>query len=455
MKARTCWGLMVLAASLCLLAPLTGCSTDNEEKPTVPSGLVRVVDEEDGSPVADIKVILMDPRFNMPVAGPFTSGADGLVHMGVLPVTDLSLMVFCGVGYQVHSLPGYGTWNQAAPQSVNGGNPPLSLMIPGPGSGLTPPDVLNDIQVRRTVVDSLPRIAGQVVDLYSGSSLNRVFVSLSPNLTGYQGETGPDDDVTGTDGMFSVSQIPFGKNPDTGNLIQISPLRFTRHGYRPVIWKYDPPNGSENVDISGVTIEMEWIGNDYFRGVITGVLTRDGLPAEGIVVGVGVLDQPTAGKAGPGLPGWVEETDEFGRFIFGQMPPGTYILQPGFALGDGVFFPPQAGNVPVKIEDGTVFDMGNLTILHEIEPCDPLHGKSLPAPPTSLSWTPVPGAATYEVRFDRGILPPTTTNSIDLPESLVITPGLHSWYVLAHNESDILIGVTQIQQVFRLLPPPD
>ena len=455
MKARTCWGLMVLAANFCWLAPLTGCSSDTDEKPTVTFSSVRVVDEEDAEPVADIKVILMDPRFNVPVAGPFISGADGLVHMGVLPQTDLSLLVFCGVGYLVHSLPGYGTWNQAAPPSGGSGPSPLTLMMPGSDSGLTPPDVLRDIQVRRTFPDSLPRIAGQVVDLVSGIPLNQVFVGLSPFLTGYNGDTGPDDDVTGTDGEFSVSQIPFGKDPGTGNIIQISPLRFTRHGYRPAIWKFDAPNGSDNLDISGVKIEMEWIGMEYFRGVITGVLMRDGLPAEGIVVGLGVVDQPAASKAGPGMPGWVEVTDELGRFIFGQLPSGTYLLQPGFALGDGVFFPPQPGSNNIRIEDRQVFDVGNLTILHEIEPRDPPHGATLSSPPTTLSWTAVPGAATYEVRFDRGVLPPTTTNSINLPESLVITPGLHSWFVLAHNEPGDLVGVTQIQLVFRLMSSPD
>ena len=438
MKARKCWEMLVLAALFCGLGQLTGCSSDNEKKPTIPLAVVRVVDEEDAQPVADIKVILMDPLHNMPVAGPFTSDADGMVDMGVLPRTDLSLMVFCGVGYLVHSLPGYGTWNPTAP-----------------GGGLTSPDIPMDIQVRRTSVDSLPRIAGLVVDSNSGSPLNQVFVSLSPYLTAYQGETDPADDVTGIDGLFSVSQIPFGQNPDTGNLIQISPLRFTRHGYRPVIWKYDPPNGSENVDIGGVTIEMEWIGNEYFRGVITGVLMRDGLPAEGIVVGLGVVDQPAANKAGPGMPGWVEVTDEFGRFIFGQVPPGTYLLQPGYPLGDGVYFPFQPGSVNITIEDQQVFDVGNLNILHEIEPRDPPHGTALSEPPLSLTWTAVPGAAAYQVRFDRGVLPETKTNSIELPESLIITPGLHKWYVLAFNKEGDWIGLNQIQSIFRLLLPPE
>lgn len=438
MKPHTCLKLMVLAAHLCWLATLTGCHSGNEDKPTVPSASVRVVDEADGSPVADIKVMVMDHRFNIPVSGPFISDTDGLVDMGVFPQTDLSLMVFCGVGYLVHFLPGYGTWNQGAS-----------------GNGLTNPGVPMEIQVRRALMDSLPRIAGKVIDSESGSPLNNVFVSVSPYLIGYQGGTDQDDDVTGNDGMFSVSNIHFTPNTETGNLFQVNPLHFTCYGYRPVVWKYDPPNGSDNVDISGVTIAMKWMGLENHRGRIIGLLMRDGIPAGGVAVGLGVVDQSTSEKSGPGMPGWMEVTDEFGRFVFGQVPPGTYILQPGFALGDGVYYPPQPGNPPITIVDGEVFNAGTLTILHEIEPLDPPHGQVVSTPPTSLSWTSIPGAATYKVKFRGEYLPLTTTNSILLPETPAITPGLHSWIVKAYNKAGALIGISQIHSIFRLLPPPD
>jgi hypothetical protein len=418
---------MILATHLCWLAPLTGCSEDRSTA-QLPVSVVRVVDEANGGPVAAIKVVVMDARYNIPVAGPFLSGADGMVDMGILPRTDLHLMVFGGVGYRVHSLPGYGAWN--------------------PATGAAPVN----IQVRRVPVDSLPRIAGKVVSAHDGSPLDQVFVSLSPYLTGYQMGTGPEDDVTGHDGKFSVSQIPFGQNPQTGNLIQISPLRFTRFGFRPLIWKYDPPNGSENVDISNVTIEMEWFEN--YRGVITGMLVRDGVPAVGVAVGLGVVDQDVD-KSGPGMPGWVDYTDELGRFLFGQLPPGTYLIHPGYALGDSVVYAYEAGSPPVKVEDRDVINVGTLNIWHEIEPVNPPHGAILSSPPTTLSWTEVPGALSYQVRLDGEALPLTTTNSLTLPESLTITPGLHNGWVMASVESGGLGGVTEIQSVFRLLETPD
>ncbi|MEN8007579.1 MAG: hypothetical protein ABFS42_11225 [Candidatus Krumholzibacteriota bacterium] len=454
MKTRTCRGFMALVGCLCLLAALAGCDSDGDDKPPVLVVTARVIDEADRSPVPGIKVMVMDPRFNTPVAGPFISDADGQVNLGILPETDMSLMVFGGVGYLVHSLPGYGTLFPGAQVSGDGRIPSRSLLAPDSESGLKVLAAPLDIQVRRTIADSLPRIAGLVVDSADGRPLKQVFVGMSPYLTGHQGETGPSDDVTGTDGMFSVSQIPFTQDPQTGNLIQINPLRFTCNGFRPVVWKYDAPNGSDNLDISGVTIEMELLDPDH-KGVITGVLMRDGLPAVDVVIGLGVVDQSTGNKAGPGMVGWVEKTDEFGRFIFGHVPPGTYIIQPGFALGDGVFYTPQPGNPPITIVGNQVFNVGTLNILHEIEPRDPPHGQVLPTPPTSLSWTAVPGATTYEVRFDRGVLPLTTTNSIDLPESLVISEGLHVWYVRALDKEGALVGFSQIQSIFRLLPPVD
>ena len=443
---------MILAAYLCWLAPLTGCGDDQSTARQLSVSVVRVVDEADGSPVAAIKIVLMDSRYNIPVAGPFLSGDDGMVDMGILPRTDLHLMVFGGVEYRVHSLPAYGAWNPATGAASVSGNrtPSLLLLDPTHGSKSAPAPV--DIQVHRVPADSLPRISGKVVSSNSGTALDQVFVSLSPYLTGYQMDTGPDDDVTGHDGRLSVSQIPFAQDPQTGNLIQISPLRFTRFGFRPVIWKYDPPNGSDNLDIINVTIEMEWL--DYYRGVITGLLELDGLPAVGVTVGLGVVDQ-TGNKGGGGMPGWTEVTDEFGRFLFGQLPPGTYALQYGFALGDGVFFPSQPGIAPVNIEDRDVVDVGTLDILHEIEPVDPPHGAVLSVPPTTLSWTPAPGVTSYEVRIDSEVLPKTDTNSITLPESLILSPGLHYWYVRAHNESNQFLGGTEIPAVFRLSESSD
>jgi hypothetical protein len=444
---------LLLAAALCGLVLLAGCSDDREKVPTARPDLVQVMDEADGSPVAGIKVVVMDPWSNLPVAGPLVSGTDGICNFGHLPEDDHRLLVFGGVDYRVHALPDYRSWTKIAPAPGDPGGLFRSSLLPTAVSGSSNPVAAVEVLVRKMVPDSLPRISGLVVEEGTGAPLDRVFVSLSFYLTGYQGGTLPSDDVTGDDGYFSVSQIPFALDQDTGNLIQVNPLRFTRHGYRPVVWRYDSPNGSDNVDISGVTIAMTPLdGGD--EGSISGRLLRDKLPATDITVGLGVLDMPGQEKGGPGLPGWTAITDQDGRFTIGRLPAGTYLLQPGFLLADGAFFLDLAGNVQMKIEAGQAVDAGDLIVLHEIEPQAPAHGLALDTTPTSLDWTPVPGAKFYEVRFDRGVLPLTDTNSIELPESLLISPGLHVWYVRAGNEDGELVGAMQIQAKFRLLPPP-
>ena len=447
LKAHTLRRPYLLTAIICGFVLLAGCS-DDKETITVDPDLVLVVDEADGSPVAGIKVVVMDPRSNLPVAGPVVSGTDGICNFGTLPEGDHRLLVFGGVGYQVHAqVDMYFRTSGPADTSVQ----PLLSPV---GVARIPPARVVETLVRKVAPDSLPRIAGQVVDAGSGDPLSRVFVSLSPYLTGYQGATSASDDITGQDGHFSVSQIIFAKDPYTGNLIQVSPLRITRQGYRPVIWSYYPPHGSDNVDICGVTITMTPVDDDD-NGSISGRLMRDGLPAAGVAVGLGVVDLPVMEKAGAGLPGWAAVTDQDGRYIIGGLPAGTYILRPGFPLNDGAFFPDQPGNVPQEVGQSQAIDAGDLNVLHEIEPLFPSHGLALVAPPTTLHWTEVPGTTSYEVRFNRGILPPTDTNSIELPESLVITPGLHYWYVLAAKGTGQLIGASQVQAVFRLLEPPD
>jgi len=443
--------MTLLAAAWCGLTLLAGCSDDEEKVPLSQPDMVQVVDEEDGTPVAGVKVVVMDPRSNLPVADPLVSGADGFCNFGRLPGDDHHLLVFGGVDYRVHAVPDFCFGTKDAPTLANQGSVFRSPLAPVgeilKSTPITPAVAL----VYKILPDSLPRIAGRVVTEVTGAPLGRVFVSLSPFLSGYQGETAPSDDVTLADGEFSVSKIRFGLDPQTGNLIQIEPLRFTRQGYRPLIWKYDSPHGSQNVDISGVTITMELLAPED-TGSISGKILRDSLPVADIVVGLGVAEMPGQEKTGPGMTGWAAVTDQEGRYTIADLPTGTYILRPGYPLGDGVIFPSQPGDILEYVESGHETQAPDLFVLHEIEPLSPAPGHTVGTPPDSLFWTAVPGASYYEVRFDRGVLPLTNTNAIEIPESLTISPGLHYWSVLAANESHEILGATQIRAVFRLLP---
>lgn len=431
---------MLLMAALLGAIPLAGCSDDDDHQYGKPPVLVLVRDEADKSLVAGIKIIVMDPVTNTPLSGPVVSGADGHCSFGPPTRDELRFLVFGGVDYRVHTVPD--GW------LTKRGSEGRSLMAP---DGKSDPARFTEVQVRKVAPDSLPRIAGRVVDAVTGAPLSQVFVSLSPYMSGYQGATTPSDDVTGTFGIFSVSQIPFLVDPQSGNLFQVEPLRFSRHGYRPVVWKYDPPNGSENVDISGVTISMERLTAED-TGSLSGTILRDGFPATGIVVGLGVVAMPGKDKAGPAMTGWTAVTDTEGNYTISGLPVGVYLLRPGYLLNDGAFFPSQPGNTPYQVNQGQEVRAEDLIILHEITAIFPPHGFDYFTMPDSLTWTPVPGATNYEVNLNGTTLPWTSTNAVEIPESILINPGLHYWTVLAIKNQSEIVGATQLQPLFRYAP---
>ncbi len=438
---------MVCAAAFWGAVFLIGCSDDEEQVPGSQPILVQVLDEADGSAVAGVKVIVMDPVANVPLTGPVVSGDDGLCNFGSPAGDDLRFLVFGGVHYRVHALPENWHGTSGGPGLSFPYGPGHSLLAP---AGKSDPTRVAEVFVRKVAADSLPRIAGRVVDAETGAALDRVFVSRIPYLSGYHGATSPSDDVTGAEGEFSVSQIPFGVDPQSGNLFQVEPLRFTRHRYRPLVWIYDPPNGSENVDISGVTISMEPVTAED-TGSLSGTIRRDGLPAAGIVVGLGVVAVPGKDKAGPAMTGWTAVTDTEGNYTIAGLPAGVYLLRPGYQLGDGVFFPSQAGNMPWQVNQSEEVRVDDLVVLHEITPVNPGHGHTVYARPDSLFWTPVPGATSYEVSIDGTTLPWATTNAIEVPQSLLLNPGLHYWTVLAIKDQSEVVGATELQPIFRVV----
>lgn len=445
----------LLLTAICLgLAFLSGCS-DNEEEDFGRQYDVRVhvLDEADRSGVPGVKLVMMSPQSNALIAGPFVTDSEGIGHFGVLKEMDARLLVFGGVDYEVFALPDYNIsdfWSKSGSGPVHG---PNSLM--GPGEKTSPPPISSYmVLMKKTVPDSLPRIAGRVVDAESGAPLGGVFISVSPDLTGYQGKTTASDDVTDTSGEFSVSQIPFTVNPDTGNLIMINPLRISRSGYRPKLWKYEAPNGSENVDISGVTIALERL-QETDTGIIHGQILRDGQPAPGVVVGLGVLNVSSADKAAVGLAGWAAVSGQDGRYSISGLPAGIYIVQPGYPLADGAFFHSQINNIWWQVGQGESVDVGSLNVLHEIEPEIPTHGIAIDGAPEALQWTAVPNAVMYQVHLDRHIFPDIPTNSFQLPDGVFLEPGLHYWFVTALDDSGAPLGATQIQAVFRIREPID
>ncbi len=187
------------------------------------------------------------------------------------------------------------------------------------------------------------------------------------------------------------------------------------------------------------------------EGSLSGTIMRDGLPAAGIVVGLGVVAVPGKDKAGPAMTGWTAVTDTEGNYTIAGLPAGVYLLRPGYQLGDGVFFPSQAGNMPWQVNQSEEVRVDDLVVLHEITPVNPGHGHTVYARPDSLFWTPVPGATSYEVSIDGTTLPWATTNAIEVPQSLLLNPGLHYWTVLAIKDQSEVVGATELQPIFRVV----
>jgi hypothetical protein len=450
LNIRSGFPALLMVAAGCILIGVGACS-DNEEEEIKGFNQIRVLvlDEADEQPVSGIKVMLMAPERNCPIAGPLVSNMAGECDFGVQERWPLRLVVFGGLDYVVHALPDFDSeqvWAQSG--SGTGSDSPVA-----PHAKTSPPPIIGlRVLVKKVIPDSLPRIAGQVVDAESGVPLGGAFISMSPDLTGYQGATSSSDDVTNATGGFSVSPIPMALDPETENLIQINPLRVTRNGYRPAIWKYESPNGSQEVDISGITIALDRV-RATDTASLSGLILRDGLPARDVMVGLGVLRGAAADKAAVGMTGYGTITGQDGRFTISGLPDGTYILQPGYALADGVFFPTQAApNVFWKVEVGASVDVGSLVVWHEIEPVSPPHGASLTSQPGLFQWTEVPGAAAYQPYLDRAILPIAKSNMMTLPEDMILLEGVHYWSIQAMDKDMLPIGTTQIQATFRILP---
>jgi hypothetical protein len=421
-----------------LLMALAGCS-DDEPVNDWPDPVVEVTLMPDSLPRAGVKVVVMDPQTSTVVAGPVVSDSSGTCLFSGLDLGTYALLAFGGAETQLAWLPrGWsypygGGWKDAG-----------LLMDPMKTAPVAaPPRILVEEQIPPA---GLPRISGQVVDADSGDPLARAFISASPFLTGYLGQTTYRDDVTGSDGRFTVSEIPFAQDPQSGNLIQVLPLFITREGYRPLSWTHSLAHGDDSLDITGVTISLQK-QTAADTGGLTGRLLLDGQPAAGVLVGLGGAADPQKGAAGQ--PGFVAETDTAGVFSFGGLPAGVYHVHPGFLPDDGFTFLDQEGNVGRQVLSDQVNQTGDLWLVHEIFLHWPTSGTEVnPDLLGPLQWASVSGAASYDVFLDRGYLGNTTETTMPLPEDFPLTPGLHYWRVVAYDTEDHIVGALDRPGVF-------
>jgi len=440
-KVRPAFLLFLLVAAL-LVYFLGACSSEDDPVTFIPR--VEIYQVPENVPVAGVKVVVMDRQSLLPVAVPVLSDDQGYCQFPALPAGYYSLVAFGGAHFQVIDLPS--GWSQ---DYQGNGNQSAGLLAPDKTPPITSPPQIKVALYNQS--GGLPRIQGQIVDAQTNQPLAAAFVSTSPFLSGYTGGTTVKDDVTLADGRFLVSDIAFFMDPDSGNLVQIEPLLVSCAGYLPRTWLYDPPNGDDNVDISGVVISLEAVA-DQPTGSLSGRLLLDEVPAAGVEVGLG---GHTPDKSGVGQPGWLAVTDAEGLFHFPQLPEGVFFLHAGFRLNDGVVYPNQSGNVGRTVVANQETQTGDLVLLHEIDLYYPPNGWQYLGAQwlEPFQWNLVPGAVMYRVYLDRGLLGETTETTFPIPEELELTPGPHVWGIEAVNTESEIIGVSETHGTFYIIDP--
>lgn len=436
LEKAAAWSLAVA-----LLFVLVSCS-DDEEDFIRHTPWVLVQEMTSGQGGAGVKVAVMDPATNLPVAGPVVSDAEGRCAFPGLKDGLYQLVVFGGADYRVLGLesPSWrvnlgGVGKTPAPLVAPSKTPPA----PGPALVLVAAWIPQP---------GLPRIAGSVVDAATGDPLEQAFVSTSPFLSGYLGGTTFQDDMTTEDGQFSVSEIPFAQDPVSGNLVQVQPLLIHCAGYQPRAWVHEAPNGDYNTDISGVSIALTAI-DEHTTGHLAGRLIMNGSPARNVVIGAGSVGLD---KSAVGMPGAVAMSDDDGLFHISNLPEGSYFLQAGFLPGDGFLYPDQPGNVAHPVATGETTEVGDLLVLNEINLYSPALGGSYYNASVifPMTWSEVSQATRYQVFVDGNFLGESTTNSLDGVDDFTLTPGLHIWGVTAFNAEDEILGAVEAPVTFRI-----
>lgn len=401
------------------LAVLSACSDDPARTPPPPVAEVIVTDLFNGDPVPGIKVAAMNVANNAICGGPRVTDGNGRITFDFTPTPDTRYLVFGGLNWVIHH---QADWT--------------SLTTPVP-------IVLRPVRRRY----GLPRIAGRVIDAVTGEPLSQVFIGISPQPIAYSGGTDPGTDLTGPDGEFLVQEIVFAVHPITGNLTQVEPLFVSRQGYRPRSWVYRHANGDDNLDITGAVIALTPIDTTD-TGRLVGRLLLNGLPAEGVPVGLGGFSND---KSGFGLPEQVAHTDSDGRYAFTGLTAGFYLVHPGFGLRDGFYYPDQARPPSVEVTGGGTTEAGDLMVAWEIVP--QIGDNSTIEPPGGnlvLGWSPVPGAFEYLLYIDGTSVQSSVQNRLvwEIPPEM--ENGWHTWRVLAVTESHNLLGAMQKDSWWQL-----
>ncbi len=424
------------AALAALAAALAGACADPGGPEPPPRLVARVVDRDDGSPQAGVKLALLDLD-RLTVIGPVLTDAAGLA---ALPAAGGQVMAFPGGGRGVVQLP-----------------PPLPA---GRNGALT-------VVTARGAAweDRLPRISGTVVDADTGEPLGGAFVGTPerPFLDEAAGEVTPREDISDAAGRFHVADIPFALDPENQRLVQALPLLVARQGYLPAAWRHEAGPGDVELDVTGAVIALRRAdGNAPAPGVVRGRVRFRGEAVPGVRVGLAYLGEAVAGRgrpataptpvaaAGASLPGAVATSDGDGRFALAGVPPGRWLVHPAFGPGDGWTV---AAAPEVAVAAGAEVAAVDAAVVRTIAPLVPAPGGVLPDPRASLAWRALAEADSYAVVVDGEVVGVTAVPVWTPPAGAALAPGAHALEILAQDAAGAPVGRTEYRVRFTVAAP--
>ncbi len=405
-----------------------GCG--DEHSPTTPhvgtpTIEITVRDRDTEATVAGVKIVLFDDAQHV-VGGPSVSDTTGRCRFAWSdPSASMRVLALPGDSLRVIAVP--------APFTPDAAHNTATITVAPLGQPA-----------------GLPRITGHIVDADTGEPLAAAFVSLSPFLSGFLGWADATDDVTLDDGVFAVSDIPFAIDPVSGNIDQLIPLVITHDGYEPRLWSHHPRPGDLNVDIRDVVIALSPAPSG--TGRLIGRVLSGTQPVPDLLVGLGGLGDGDLAAKAAGWPGHVTRTDQEGAFAFAELPPGRYVVQPAFTVGDGWAFPTQPGNVPHAVADSIVVDAGDLQVVPTITAIAPAD-TTIAAADLVFRWS-LPGDVavdTFAIYLDGQRLARTAATRYAPPRGDIAT-GWHAWYVHGLSAQNELLASQENASWFAIAP---
>jgi len=464
--------VMLLLVTACQYSPVIPDQPGNEtptQKPWNESVTVIVQDRYTGQSRSGVKVAVLDALTNQLRALPKVTDQAGHTTFAALPAGHYAVVVFPGDELGVYNLPGSfylsSTSNQKWPIGLVTGHSYQQTDF----SSESPPDHEFYVQTYdRTQPGGLPRIQGMVVDANTGEMLVGAFVSQMPGFSAYLGQIDVWDDVTLSDGLFAISDIPFAQDPQSGQLFQVIPFQIMCEGYWPRPYLHQLASGDDNLDITDVIIEMS-PEDESGSGILNGTLVCAGQPLSNVVVGLcyygpipelaGWQNQTiphsdgvcfSSSKSNIGLPGKTSTTDHNGFFQFDGLLPGGYFPYPAYLPdSDYQFFDPENNEIRA-VAAGETVAMGQLAMVQTVRQIWPAPAAILTDPVSFFAWTELKTGDSYLIYLDNYLIGTTDCGYFELPTGEAVTTGHHIWDIFVLDRNGTTMGLSKRRAYFSV-----